>query len=163
MRRIAAVLLMAALLAAAFCGCHMTRTGTPATGKLPPAYMTEAVLRTFTDIFDGTWGGVTVYIHKSAWVPEDLKKAGKNPVEITTIKDLVKKHEDSEVAPAIAIVDASQDEVTGLIKVTVKYTPVRIKALELSTKGGTFEYTYQLVSGKLIMIASLKPLIDIRR
>lgn len=158
MRRILVAPLVFCIALSFVCGCRSTPKEAQVNRGLPPPYMTEAVLRTFSDIFDGTWGGVTIYIQKSAWVPQDLKEAGKNPAKITTIRELIKLHEDAEVAPAIAIVDASQS-LEGLIKVTVKYTPVRIKGLSPSTRGGTFEYTYRMIDGKLVMLSRLKPII----
>lgn len=153
---IAVPLLACGLSVAVFCGCATPTS--PEKGGPVPKYMTDAVLRTFADIFDGSWGGVTVYIQKNAWIPDELKQAGKNPVELTTVKDLIKQHEEAEVAPAIAIVNASEDE-TGVIKVTIKYTPVRIQGLEPVTKGGTFEYTYKMLDDKLILLSRLKPII----
>lgn len=153
MKRIASALLISGLATALFCGCETMQTQ----AKSPP-YMTEAVIRSLTDIFDGSWGGVTVYVEKSAWLPDNLKSAGKVPVTITTVKDLIKMHDSAETAPAIAIVDASQEK-DGQIKVTVKYTPVRIQGLEPTTKGGSFEYVYRMINEKLIMVSRLKPII----
>ena len=153
MKRIAAAMLIGGLATALFCGCE-TMLAPPK----PPPYMTEAVMRSLADIFDGNWGGVKVYVQKSAWIPDDLKAAGKTPVTVTTVNDLIKTHEDQESAPAIAIVDASQDK-GGEIRVTVKYTPVLIKGLGPSPiKGGSFEYVYKLIDGKLIIVSRLKPI-----
>ena len=156
MKPIAVALLVCCLITLGFCGCA-TPSGRQSSAP-PPEYMTDAVLRTFADIFDGTWSGVKVYIQKNAWVSDELKQAGQNPVEMTTITDLIKLHEDAEVAPAIAIVDASED-LEGVIRVTIKYTPVRIKGLEPVTKGGSFEYTYMMLDNKLVMLSRLKPII----
>lgn len=156
MRPVAVALLICCLIAVQFCGCTSLTGGTASAP--PPKYMTDAVLRTFADIFDGTWSGVKVYIQKNAWVPDELRQAGQNPIEITTIKDLIKLHEDADVAPAIALVDASED-LDGIIRVTIKYTPVRIKGLEAVTRGGTFEYTYMMLDNKLVMLSRLKPVI----
>ncbi|MEI6970784.1 MAG: hypothetical protein WCL44_04635 [bacterium] len=158
MRHLSSALLTFSAAMLLLSGCRTTSgEGEQASGQ-PPSYMTDAVLRSFEDMCDGSWGGVTVYIQKSAWIPEDLKQAGKNPVQITTIRELIKMHRDADVAPAIAIVDAGQTQ-DGVIKVTIRYTPVKIKGLEPSTRGGSFEYTYMMLDGKLVMLSRLKPLL----
>lgn len=156
MRRLVAVILIGGLATALFCGCRISSAG--GNSSTLRRYMTDAVLASLSDMFDGSWGDVTIYVQKSAWVPEDLKQAGKNRVELTSASELAGRYTGAGVAPAIAIVDASQDK-AGIITVTVKYAPVRIKGLEPSTKGGTFEYIYRLADGRLILMSRLKPIL----
>jgi len=144
-------------LGAAICGC-----GTTGNRNISiPAYMTNAVMTSFNDIFDGSWSGVTVYIKQSPYLPPQLAQIGKNPARIVedTYKFQQTAEEEMDTAPAVAIVQTWDNESNGTVRVVITYEPYRIKGLDPQTHGGTFDYTYKKsADGRLIMKARTKSL-----
>lgn len=138
------------------CGCG---TSGMKAGNIPDQ-MREAVMRSFADVFDGSWGGVTVYIERSQYLPPILAEVGKNPARIVdSVYSLQKQAEDEmEQAPALAIVKAWEDE-EKLIHVVIIYEPLKVEGLEPQTRGGGFDYTYKrLPDGKLVLKQRTKSL-----
>ena len=126
--------------------------------KQPPAnqpLLTEAVLKSFTDICDESWSGVKVYISKSDYIPSDLKKVGMSPCTITDEQALRKEFEDLETAPAMAFIEAAED-VDGQVHVAVNYYSLRMKDHKPMVRDSTFEYIYKLIDGKLVMVSRVK-------
>ena len=149
MKRLTSIFLALAILTGIQCGCATTASTASSN------YLTEAVTKSFSDIFDGTWSGVTIYVEKSPWVPSDLKNAGKNAAEITTRDELTKRFQDSETAPAIAVVGVKENP-DGTVRVNIQYVPLQIKGVKSETKGGSFEYTYKIVDGNPVLVSRLK-------
>ncbi len=108
----------------------------------PPPYVTQAVLQSFTETFDATWKGVTIYLENADVLPESLDQVGAHPVEVVTFRELVDRYQYEAIAPAMAVVDATEDG-RGLIHVRIRYSPIRIEGLEIPPRAETYQYVYK--------------------
>ena len=145
-----------AMAIAAICiaaGCASELQSGSSTASTP--YMTQAVLKSFENVFDGSWSGVKVYIERNSYLPGDLKKVGMNPAEVVDSKALFAKFEYETNAPAIAVVDAWESS-EGLIHTRITYSALKLKYARQSEKGGVFEHTFKRSGNKLILLDSSK-------
>jgi hypothetical protein len=118
--------------------------------------MTEAVLKSFDNIFDGSWSGVKIHIEPSAYVPDDLKRAGKSEAEVLDREALIEKFKSSEQAPAMAVVNAFKAN-GGLVHVQIEYFPVRTKDWhEATIERGMYEFVYRRTKDRLVMLRRTK-------
>ena len=143
-------LLAVALVAGAILGCATSSDKAP-----PPPYMTQAILKSFADIFDGSWSGVKIFVEPGASIPSDLSKVGLNPAEVVDRNTLIKRYQYEESAPAMAVVDAYQD-MDGLVHVRISYSPLRIPGTHPATKGGVFHHVFKHKGDELILLRSTK-------
>ncbi len=117
--------------------------------------MTQAVLKSFTDIFDGSWSGVKIYIEPNAAIPSDIKKAGQGDAEIVDKQTLMKRFQYEENAPAMAVVNAYNDS-TGLVHVEISYFPLRIKGTRVTTKQSSYHHVFRRTGKELSLVSSSK-------
>ena len=155
MKRAAVLAMGLFLIGALGPGCRSAAPTKKVENPPPPPYMVDAVMKSLADIFNGSWGGVTVYIEKNAWLPDSLRAAGQNKAEVLTREELIKRNQFADSAPAMATIDAKVDA-EGIVRVRVTYLPLRMKGVSASTLGGDFEYGYRLVDGKLVLVSRIK-------
>jgi hypothetical protein len=108
----------------------------------PPPYMTQAVLKSFTETFDASWKGVSIYLQDESVLPESLDTVGAQPVEVVTREELIDRYRYEAVSPAIAVVSATEDQ-HGLIHVTIRYSPIHIEGLDAPERAETYQYIYR--------------------